>query len=173
MKIRQRRFQLVSPTIRGLRTLTLPERWDIKETKYFPCVPDPHESYVFGLSGSVSQRSGSGSGSFYHQAYLVRIKTLIATLLWLFFTFSLWKWIFLLSRIGILTKCHGSATQIFGHIGLWNAFVRYLYFVVRCHPITVLKSRFCPCSTVFNPTFWRGLKSVREKKKRKNPDTQI
>jgi hypothetical protein len=35
--------------------------------------PDP---YVFGPPGSVSQRYGSGSGSFYHQA-----KTLISTLL--------------------------------------------------------------------------------------------
>ncbi len=44
-------------------------------------VADP---YVFGPSGagagSASQRYGSGSGSFYHQAKLVR-KTLIPTVL--------------------------------------------------------------------------------------------
>ncbi len=41
--------------------------------------PDP---YVFGPpgSGSVSQRHGSGSGSFCHQAKIVR-KNLISTLL--------------------------------------------------------------------------------------------
>jgi hypothetical protein len=39
--------------------------------------PDPLDPYVFGAprSGSVSQRygSGSGSGSFYHQAKIVRL----------------------------------------------------------------------------------------------------
>ncbi len=49
--------------------------------------PDPH---VFGLPGSgfISQRfrSGSGSGSFYHQAKIVR-KTLIPTVLRLLFYF--------------------------------------------------------------------------------------
>jgi hypothetical protein len=42
-------------------------------------VPDPH---VFGPPGSefISQRYGSGSGSFYHQAKIVR-KTLILTVL--------------------------------------------------------------------------------------------
>ncbi len=39
-------------------------------------------------SGSISQRYGSGS--FYHQAKIVR-KTLIPTILWLFLTFYLWK----------------------------------------------------------------------------------
>jgi hypothetical protein len=43
--------------------------------------PDPH---IFGPPGS-------GSGSFYHQAKIVR-KTFIPTALWLFFTFYLWKW---------------------------------------------------------------------------------
>ncbi len=43
--------------------------------------PDPH---VFGPhgSGSISQRYGSGSGSFYQQAKIVR-KTLIPTVFWL------------------------------------------------------------------------------------------
>ncbi len=50
------------------------------------CGPDPD---VFGppgfSSGTIRQRygSGSGSGSFYHQAKIVR-KTLIPTSLWLF-----------------------------------------------------------------------------------------
>jgi hypothetical protein len=46
--------------------------------------PDPKNPYVFGpsgsASGSISQRYGSESGSFYHQAKLVR-KTLIPTVL--------------------------------------------------------------------------------------------
>ncbi len=47
--------------------------------------PDP---YVFGRpgSGSVSQRYGSGSVSFYHQAKIVR-KTLMSTVLWLLYDF--------------------------------------------------------------------------------------
>jgi hypothetical protein len=48
-------------------------------------VPDP---YVFGPpgSGSVSHKYGSGSGSFHHQAKIVR-KTLISTVLSLFYDF--------------------------------------------------------------------------------------
>ncbi len=44
--------------------------------------------YAFGppRSGSVSQRYGSGSGSFYHQAKIVW-KTLIPTVLWLLYDF--------------------------------------------------------------------------------------
>jgi hypothetical protein len=49
--------------------------------------PDPH---VFGPpgsgTGSTSQRNGSGSGSFYHHAKIVR-KILIPTILCLFLTF--------------------------------------------------------------------------------------
>ncbi len=47
--------------------------------------PDPS---VFGSSGfvSISQRYGSGYGSFYHQAKIVR-KTLISTVLWLLYAF--------------------------------------------------------------------------------------
>ncbi len=54
--------------------------------------PDPSDPNVFGppgfRSGSISQRYGSesGSGSFYHQAKIVR-KTLIPTVLWLLFDF--------------------------------------------------------------------------------------
>ncbi len=45
-------------------------------------------TYVFGPpgSGSVSQRCGSGSGSFNHQAKIVS-KTLTSTVLWLLFDF--------------------------------------------------------------------------------------
>ncbi len=65
----------------------------------WPAIPgsvaDPH---VFGPpgSGSIIQRYGSWSGSFYHHANIVR-KTLIVTILWLFLTFSLWKmmWMYL------------------------------------------------------------------------------
>ncbi len=51
--------------------------------------PDP---YVFGPpgSGSISQRNGSGSWFFYHQAKIVR-KTLIPSVLWLL-TFIFEKW---------------------------------------------------------------------------------
>jgi hypothetical protein len=44
--------------------------------------PNPSDPYVFGPfgSGSISQRYGSGSGSFYHQSKIVR-KTLIPTVL--------------------------------------------------------------------------------------------
>jgi hypothetical protein len=52
--------------------------------------PDPPDPHVFGAprSGSTSQRygSGSGSGSFYHQAKIVR-KTLIPTVLGLLLEF--------------------------------------------------------------------------------------
>jgi hypothetical protein len=53
--------------------------------------PDPNpDPYVFGppgyRSGSISQRHGSGSGSFYHQTKIVR-KTLIPTVLLLLFDF--------------------------------------------------------------------------------------
>jgi hypothetical protein len=36
--------------------------------------PDPPDPHVFGPSGSVStsQRYGSGSGSFYHHAKIIR-----------------------------------------------------------------------------------------------------
>ncbi len=47
------------------------------------------DPYVFGPPGSgpdpFSQRYGSASGSFYHQAKIVRKKTLILTVLWLLF----------------------------------------------------------------------------------------
>jgi hypothetical protein len=53
-------------------------------------VPDPPDPHVFGPqgsgSGSTSQRYGSGSGFFYHKAKIVG-KTLISTVLWLFFDF--------------------------------------------------------------------------------------
>ncbi len=57
--------------------------------------PDPNlYPHVFGPpgSGSISQRygSGSGSGSFYHHAKIVR-KTLIPIILWLFLTFFFLK----------------------------------------------------------------------------------
>ncbi len=42
--------------------------------------PDPPDPHVFGPSGSISQRYGSGSGSFYHHAKIVR-KTLMPTIL--------------------------------------------------------------------------------------------
>ncbi len=54
--------------------------------------PDPSDPYVFGPpgseSGSISQRHGSGS--FYHQAKIVR-KTLIPTVLLLLFDFLFLK----------------------------------------------------------------------------------
>jgi hypothetical protein len=52
--------------------------------------PDPSDRYGFGSPGSgsrsISQRNGSGSGFFYHQAKMVR-KTLIPTALRLLFDF--------------------------------------------------------------------------------------
>jgi hypothetical protein len=42
------------------------------------CVPDPPDPHVFGPSGSGSVSKIYGSGSFYHQAKIVR-KTLIPT----------------------------------------------------------------------------------------------
>jgi hypothetical protein len=52
------------------------------------CVADPQDPYVFGPpgSGSISTRYGSGSGSFYSQAKIVR-KTLIAIVLGLLYDF--------------------------------------------------------------------------------------
>ncbi len=54
--------------------------------------PDPPDPRVFRPpgSGSTSQRYGSGSGSFYHHAKIIR-KTLNPIILWLFLTFYLWK----------------------------------------------------------------------------------
>jgi len=48
--------------------------------------PDPLDPHVFGPPGSTSQRYGSGSGFFYHQAKIVRY-TLIPTVLCLLFDF--------------------------------------------------------------------------------------
>jgi hypothetical protein len=52
--------------------------------------PDPSDPYVFGPPGSgtesITQRYGSGSGSFYHQAKVVR-KILIPIALQLLFDF--------------------------------------------------------------------------------------
>jgi hypothetical protein len=42
--------------------------------------PDLSDTYDFGPPGAVSQRYRSGSGSFYHQAKIVR-KSLIPTVL--------------------------------------------------------------------------------------------
>ncbi len=45
--------------------------------KFFCSVADPEpDPYVFGPPGSISTRFGSGSGSFCHQAKIVR-KTLV------------------------------------------------------------------------------------------------
>ncbi len=52
--------------------------------------PDPSDTYVFRPhgpgSGSISQKYWSGSGSYYHQAKIVR-KTLIPNALWPLFDF--------------------------------------------------------------------------------------
>ncbi len=57
--------------------------------------PDPPDPRLFGPPGSgygsTCQRYGSGSGSFYHHAKIVR-KTLIPTILWLFWLFIFEKW---------------------------------------------------------------------------------
>ncbi len=56
--------------------------------------PDPWDPYVLGPpgfpSGSVSHQYGSGSGSYYHLAKIVR-KTLISTVLQLLYDFLSWK----------------------------------------------------------------------------------
>ncbi len=80
------------PRTRHLRDCTLtspPPEYQCCED---PDPPDPYppDPYVFGPPGSIRQRYGSGSGSFYHHAKIVR-KTLIPTILWLFLTFYLWK----------------------------------------------------------------------------------
>jgi hypothetical protein len=49
----------------------------LRQNVKYTSVADP-DPYVLGPPGSVSQRYGSGSGSFYHQAKVVR-KTLIPT----------------------------------------------------------------------------------------------
>jgi hypothetical protein len=62
--------------------------------------PDPPDPHVFGPpgSGSISQRYGSESGFrsglFCHHAKTVT-KTLISINLWLFFTFYLWKMMYM------------------------------------------------------------------------------
>ncbi len=52
--------------------------------KHFKQCCGSRSVHVFGPSGSVSQRYGSGT--FYHQAKIVR-KTLISTVLWLLYDF--------------------------------------------------------------------------------------
>ncbi len=100
--------------------------------------PDPH---VFGPHGSgyISQRYGSGSdsgsGSFYHHAKIVR-KTLIPTILWLFFDFlsvkndvnlplknnkAFWRSMTKMAGSGFTPKCRGSGTLPEGHIRIWCA----------------------------------------------------
>ncbi len=97
-----------------------------------PCVADP-DPYVFeppgSRSGSISLRYGSGSGfgSFYHQAKIIR-KTLIPSALWLLFDFLylkndvnvpsksnkknfFQKIIFLLASWRSMTKITGSASK--------------------------------------------------------------
>ncbi len=70
--------------------------------------PDPPDPHVFGPPGS-------GSGSFYHHAKIVR-KSLIPTILWLFLTFYLWKMMlknsFLLASWRSMTKISGSGSRI-------------------------------------------------------------
>jgi hypothetical protein len=65
--------------------------------------PDPPDPHVFGPpgSGSISQRygSGSGSGSFYHQAKKIK-KTLIPTALRLLFDFLSLKMIYMFLQSG-------------------------------------------------------------------------
>ncbi len=68
-------------------------------------------SICFGPSGSVSQRYGSRSGSFYHQAKLVR-KTLIPTFFWLLYDFIFRIWIRGADPDLYLLKCHGSTTVV-------------------------------------------------------------
>ncbi len=54
---------------------------NVNETSSVPDPnPDPPDPHVFGPPGSFSHRYGSRSGSFYHQAKIVR-KTLIPTVL--------------------------------------------------------------------------------------------
>ncbi len=62
--------------------------------------PDPSDPYAFGPhgSGSISQNQRHGSGSFYHQAHIVR-KTLIPNVLLLLFDFfSLKNYVNVLSK---------------------------------------------------------------------------
>ncbi len=96
-KIRYRRYRLklfISSHI--IKSSRIRESYSWRTVIYFfpfSSVPDP-DPHVFGPPGSVSvstsQRYGSGSGSFYHHAKIVR-KTLIPSVLWLFLTFYLWK----------------------------------------------------------------------------------
>ncbi len=68
-------------------------------------------------SGSVSKRYGSGSGSGYHQAKILR-KTLIRTVLWFLYGFlSLKNDVNVASEVqtrgsGSVPRCHGSATLL-------------------------------------------------------------
>jgi hypothetical protein len=91
-------------------------------------VPDPPGPHVFGPpgSGSITRRYRSGSGSFYHQAKIVR-KTLIPTVLLLLLDFlSLKNYVnvplksnkqknffinFLLASSRLLTKLAGSGSE--------------------------------------------------------------
>jgi hypothetical protein len=67
--------------------------WKILWRKYYKksSIADPNpDQHVSGPPGSGSTSQRYGSGSFYKCAKIVR-KTLISTILWLFFTFYLWK----------------------------------------------------------------------------------
>jgi hypothetical protein len=65
----------------------VPAQADFSLVWFFRSVADP-DQYFFGPPGfgSISARCWSGSGSFYHQAKIVR-KTLITTVLWLLYDF--------------------------------------------------------------------------------------
>ncbi len=81
------RLVLMYSTTRGMIPHTPTSSVADPDPNTDPDLPDPH---VFGPPGSGSTSQRYGSGSFYHHVKIVR-KTLIPTILWLFFTFYLWK----------------------------------------------------------------------------------
>ncbi len=112
--------------------------------KMICCTTNSERSYfdtvlriLFGpsgsASGSVSHKYGSGSGSYHHQAKIVR-KTLISTVLWLLYDFLSLKndvnvpvfrirrirtRLFLASRIRILTKMSPDSQHCLDHTFPW------------------------------------------------------
>jgi hypothetical protein len=85
IKIFLKIFFMNDPGARGMDVYINPDSSPTPSFTQRSSVPDPDpapDPHVFGPqgSGSISQRYGSGSGSFYHKAKIVR-KTLISTVL--------------------------------------------------------------------------------------------
>jgi hypothetical protein len=75
---------------------------------------DPPDPYVFGPPGSGSSSQRNGSGSFYHQAKIIR-KTLISAVLWLLFDFFSLK-----NDVNVTSKGNKQEKTLFELVFCWH-----------------------------------------------------